>query len=532
MLLNGKNAGEWPELAPQYEHTVRSVPDERVPFPRDIQNIVDHPLFQRLRAVKQLAFVDRVYPDATHSRFAHSLGVYGNAIRYVQALLANEWAGQFRELLNERDLRTLLVAALLHDLAQYPFAHAIEDLHRRASGRIGSDSLNHEALTRRLILDADFRRSLTVEFGYEAEDLGHLIEAAGTSTDDVAAVLAGEGTATMSLEVSRLLRSIVDGPIDVDKLDYLRRDSHHAGVQFGLSIDVGRLLMSLAVVERQPAFGSEAVFEIGVIEKGVSTAEEMLMARAHMFTQVYWHRTVRAHEAALASAIGKLRRATIGLDAWFSSTVLGPRIGDGDLISECTRLCGGNGDESVEILTSPSSKRLREEASGLLSSLQWYSGRSPYKQLVELGAREDILTYNALQRIREYATLHAPELFDELAERLASAMSSKLGVSVRPEHLLFDVPTSRSAANNVAVVRTEEPHIGRVSNLAEHSPFWRKFGEGFHEATCMVRLFAPAHVREQLRETESNFKQVVLNELQEASVSVGKSIAEQTELEM
>lgn len=523
-----------PELGAQYEHCVRSAPDMSVPFPASIQAIVDHPLFQRLRAIRQLAFVDRVYPDATHSRFAHSLGVYGNAIRYVQALSTNRWSVQFRNVLTDGDIRALLVAALLHDIGQYPYAHAIEDSRRWSSGNIGVADFDHESLTLRLIQDRAFRTSLTAEYGYYGPDLGELIVSAGSSPDDVAAVLTGKAGGSVSGRAARLLNSLIDGPIDVDKLDYLRRDSHHAGVQFGFNIDVGRLLNTLAIAEFGKGADGETILEIGVAEKGVCAAEEILLARTHMFTQVYWHRTVRAHEAVLATAIGKLRRATSNFDEWLCRAALAPATSDSLFLGECLKLCSGKGDSSVEYVNSGLAQTYRAEALSLLGSLEWSHGRSQYKQLVEFRTRESPLAYRYLVQIRDAAVAvkSKPQFLDELSVNLASRLSAKFQQAILPKDLVFDIPAIRSSANSAWIVGTEVPNVGKASKLADHATFWQSFGNSFDISTRTVRLFVPASVREKLNAFGLTFKNEVLEQLFLTAIHVGKQLADQTELEL
>lgn len=518
-----------PELAAHYEHSVRTVPCDRIPLPRPVQNIIDHPHFQRLRGVKQLAFADRVYPDASHSRFAHSVGVYGNAVRYTQALLNNRWSELFRDSLDSRDLRTLLIAALVHDIGQYPFAHAIEDSVRRGGGQVGVPDLDHEALTKRILLDSAFRASQLAEFQFSGPDLGLLIEQAGTSPEEVCGVLDGLGARDLTQAKAHLLRSIVDGPIDVDKLDYLRRDSHHAGVGFGLNIDVGRLLQSICVVAVPSSIRETEDLELGLIEKGVSAAEELLVARSHMFTQVYWHRTVRAHEAVLAAALSKLRRASRGLDEWIAATMLGPRAQDEDLIYQCLRVSAGRGDGSVELLQSKDERLLQLAAHRMLSSLFAFSGRAPFKRLVSISARDSRAAYQALQGIREVA-LGSGSIMDELAQMLAAGLTKSTGTQVSWEDIVIDIPAVRAPANTVKVLGTREPRLGRITPLYKYSSVWQRFGDGFNESMCRIRVFVPANIRQSLSESTPHYRLSAATEFLDAAISLGKRIGEQTDL--
>src|SRR4051812_8635949 len=94
--------GDVPELDPTHRLSLRLAPNIRVPVPVDIAALIDHPLFQRLRGVKQLGFVDRLYPSASHSRFEHSLGVYYNAIAYARFLWSDPLSSYFRDTMRKR----------------------------------------------------------------------------------------------------------------------------------------------------------------------------------------------------------------------------------------------------------------------------------------------------------------------------------------------------------------------------------------------------------------------------------------------
>ncbi|MDP6945983.1 MAG: HD domain-containing protein, partial [Myxococcota bacterium] len=132
--------GPWqiPELVPAGagRGVIRLPELQNVPVTPAVAEIIDHPHFQRLRRVRQLGPTYLVYPGATHTRFEHSLGVYGTVVRYLQSLLQRE---VIRQSLDEVDVRTVLMAGLLHDIGHYPFAHTLEALHHR-----GSDTPRHE----------------------------------------------------------------------------------------------------------------------------------------------------------------------------------------------------------------------------------------------------------------------------------------------------------------------------------------------------------------------------------------------------
>jgi HD superfamily phosphohydrolase len=223
-------------------------------------NIVDTAAFQRLRYIRQLGFAHLVYPGATHTRFDHALGVYhlaGTALR----LLRDRW-GEEDGVWEESGL--IPYAALLHDIGHYAFSHALEELE---ADRIPGD---HEAVSARFFASPELEEALS--------PLGN---GAG---EKIHALIRGES--------DHPLRGLVSGSLDLDKMEYLRRDARFCGVPYG-EVDVDRLLQGLTVLE-DPGTGR---IEVGVLEKAVSALESLLFAKYQMFRNVYWHHAVRAATA-------------------------------------------------------------------------------------------------------------------------------------------------------------------------------------------------------------------------------------------
>jgi len=219
--------------------------------------LIDTPAFQRLRYVRQLGLAFLVYPGATHSRFEHALGTYHLARR---TLTLFEDQDDFA--LIDRDECTLIrIAALLHDIGHYPFSHALEEI----------GAMHHENVARPLICDGEVADVLRRELGADAPER-------------IVALIRGESESP--------LQGLISGSIDLDKLDYLRRDAFMCGVAYG-EIDVDRLVNALLIV-RDPATDEPRV---GMIEKGLSALESLLFARYQMYRNVYWHHAVRSATA-------------------------------------------------------------------------------------------------------------------------------------------------------------------------------------------------------------------------------------------
>jgi uncharacterized protein len=222
--------------------------------------IIDAPEFQRLRYIRQLGLAYLVYPGATHTRFDHALGVYHLA-RTALALLSER--GELRGV-DPIDCKLVPYAGLLHDVGHYPFSHALEELDE------GHVPGHHEALVGRF-LNAPEIRSALIEVAPDApERIEALIRATSHSP----------------------LQGLIAGSLDLDKIEYLRRDALFTGVPYG-EVDVDRLLHALTLLP-DPQTGR---LEMGVHEKGLSALESLLFSKYQMFRNVYWHHAVRAATA-------------------------------------------------------------------------------------------------------------------------------------------------------------------------------------------------------------------------------------------
>ena len=217
--------------------------------------LIDTEVFQRLRYVRQLGLAYLVYPGATHTRFEHAVGAYHLA-RNTLALLAESG----NEIDSEEEC-VVRAAALLHDVGHYPFSHALEEI----------GQLHHEDVARPLI-----------------------------TTGAVAAILESAIGKSAPLRVFELIRGtsksslqgLISGSLDLDKIEYLKRDAFMCGVPYG-EIDVHRLTQSMLIVA-DPVRGAPT---IGIREKGLSALESLLFAKYQMYRNVYWHHAVRSATA-------------------------------------------------------------------------------------------------------------------------------------------------------------------------------------------------------------------------------------------
>jgi uncharacterized protein len=248
------------------------------------RRIIDTPEFQRLRRVRQLGLAFLVYPGANHTRFDHALGVYHLTRRALRLLDERDELAA----LDAADCRLAPYAALLHDIGHYPFSHAVEELDRSEVPG------HHEELTGRFLASPGIREAL--------------LDIAPDAPERIEAMIQGRSASP--------LQGLVSGSLDLDKIEYLKRDARFCGVPYG-EVDVDRLLHALTVL-RDPATGRSGV---GIHEKGISALESLLFAKYQMFRNVYWHHAVRSATAVYKRLVQEaLRGGLIGADDMIGRT--------------------------------------------------------------------------------------------------------------------------------------------------------------------------------------------------------------------
>ncbi|MEM2210449.1 MAG: HD domain-containing protein [Nitrososphaerales archaeon] len=223
------------------------------------RSIIDTPIFQRLRRIKQLAGAYLTYPGGQHSRFEHSIGVM-HLIDFATKVLIN------KGYLDKEKLQELRLAALLHDIGHGPFSHLIEEVMTEKRG------ITHEDITQRILRETEIKE---------------ILEKYGFNTDYMADL-----TVARCNKCSPFMNDLLGGGLSVDIMDYLLRDSYFTGVEYG-KVDVHRIINSFEVVNDHLALDYAALYAF----------EALMIARYEMFRAVYFHRTVRAAEIMLINAI-------------------------------------------------------------------------------------------------------------------------------------------------------------------------------------------------------------------------------------
>ena len=287
-----------PELKPASTGSIQAAPGVHVTSTYRLTKTLEHRLFRRLNSVTQLGLVSQVFPSAKHTRRDHSLGTYGNVCRMIKALYDDPMSPLFKQVIEEPDIREILLTSLLHDLGQFPMAHDLEDIDIKI--------FDHENLTAAMLRGhwkPGKRGSRQIVF----DSLSVVFKMWATTPDRIVSILSAKPKFNNASQKDKLLRSIISGPLDADKLDYLFRDARYTDVPYPNGIDVDRLFRCLTtvIVPKTPG-GIENVPAIGVHAKGRVAAEFMTMARYAMFSQVYWHHAVRAQKAMLFRAVSAL----------------------------------------------------------------------------------------------------------------------------------------------------------------------------------------------------------------------------------
>lgn len=220
-----------------------------------IFDLIEHPYFQRLRRIKQLGLTHLVYPGALHTRFHHAMGTMYLMTRAIEVIRAK---GQ---IISDEEAQGVLIAILLHDIGHGPFSHALE--HSIVDG------ISHEELSTLFMdeLNAEFKGKLDVALQIFRNEYP-----------------------------KRFLHQLVSSQLDMDRLDYLRRDSFFTGVSEGV-ISTERIIAMLTVKND----------ELAIEEKGIYSIEKFIVARRLMYWQVYLHKTVLSAENLLVNILKRAK---------------------------------------------------------------------------------------------------------------------------------------------------------------------------------------------------------------------------------
>lgn len=255
-----------------------------VGFTKWERDIINHPVFQRLRRIRQLGLTDMVYPGAMHTRFEHSLGVMHIATQMFEEIAERRKEYLKKELhyeVTSRDKRIVRLASLLHDVGHSPFSHAGE-------GLMCPNPNSHQEPEKQKNYKHEDYSAAAVEFLMKDVIDDHPHNHDAIKAKDIADFLRGAPKIGI---MHFLWKELVSGQLDADRADYLIRDSRHIGVAYG-TFDLDRILKTLTVIIDPETDSPRLAVEDG----GIHAAEALIIARYMMFTQVYFQHTRRAYD--------------------------------------------------------------------------------------------------------------------------------------------------------------------------------------------------------------------------------------------
>ncbi len=437
--------------------TVIRIPNQMdVPVTARVLRLIDTSAFGRLSRISQLGMVSHVYPGAKHTRFEHSLGVYRNALLFVRRIgQADQSLDQF----STEHWESLIVAGLLHDVGHWPWCHPIED--------IGMTEMpKHETVATSVINDSEIAELIDRDWSCDVDSVVRLIVGQPANP------------------VEKLLCSILSGPIDIDKMDYLYRDSQHCGVPYGMNFDAGRLINSICL--------NRAGDGIAITKKGKTAAEMMVFARYVMFSEVYWHHAVRSATVMFQRAFHACARNNAAYrELQFLAQV------------EDTTFA-----ESLKQNNNP------PEVANLLDAM-FGTRRKLYKRLLD---------YNANEHPEFHAELaHRP--FDWLVDcgtSLAERLSKRFGIPIDSTDILIDAPPPGLEVQfRVEVNDGENPQM-----LADVSPVVKVLAQKqFDDFVKRVRVFIHPRLVDILDPTSSQQELAALLELESGGHGTRASVS-------
>ena len=271
--------------------------------------IVDHLYMQRLRFIRQLGFVAFVYPCATHDRFSHALGTLHVASLLSDQLLMNAESAVLARTLHtgEQEFLTRIIrmSALLHDVGHAPFSHTAESVMPELSELAIPESWMRGPIEPRIARHEDYSVLLLAGMSEGSHAVITLDE-----TEIIASLIHHKyirvpdswrnhfSPAINSRSLHAVIKTIISSDIDADRMDYLLRDAHFAGVSYG-HFDLPWLISNLGTVANGDGY------EVSISETGIQALEHYLLARYNMYTQVYMHKTVKCFDYYFHKAINE-----------------------------------------------------------------------------------------------------------------------------------------------------------------------------------------------------------------------------------
>jgi len=475
--------------------------------------LVDSPLLQRLRGIRQLGMAHLVYPGAGYDRLEHSLGVVEAAQQILSALERNARNRKYYSRApdralpepSDRDRAATRLGALLHDVGHAPFSHATEHLIPVEHAKEFAAANTHLRSVFRDVTSIDPAEQMAVLFAL-SNSFRKVLEHAHFDTrcpkPQLGNAIAARIMGSREFLDATYLSGVVSGPLDADKIDYMARDSHHAGLPLGL--DITRLVSKLEVVEvtTDNAFNQELkkraeenggrVYDLGLSRSGLGAFEQLVMARVTLYERLYYHHKIRAAEGMVRNLVHTLgeRGSTVTLAELYSG------LGDDTLVQ-----VWGGAVQSTAIppgreATARLAKRLKERElfhRAYSFSSRFLAGLHGLPD-TERDETQAILWSSVTGALEDFngARTVAVAIFEK-AKEIAAATPRFRGQtgSLSAADIIVDLPKhSRVAKTTDILVASESGHIG-TPNLFFNADKWAD--AYVHQKQCGY-VFAPRDV--------------------------------------
>lgn len=468
--------------------------------------LLDSQLLQRLRGVRQLGMAHLVYPGAGYDRLEHCRGVVEAAERMIRSLERNaEFRRQFGKdkdehvpNVSEHDRRSIRLAALLHDIGHGAFSHAtemliqsrLEDEFQRAANILRAEFAGVTSIAAAEIVAVLLIMSEALRQVFESPHFGATTKPAELPLSICARVLGSRDYLDAGY-----LSGVISGPLDADKLDYMARDSHHAGLPIGL--DLHRLISKLEVVTVTPettanqemkaraaASPHQRYHEIGISMSGLGAYEQMIIGRVILYDRLYYHHKVRSAEAMVRRLVQlaeeeRGREFTVRelfFDFPDDSVVflLGGQLADSSLES--------GGERCQHLATAIHNREIYYRAFAFAP--RFIAGLSSLPDKEKRDAKA-ILWHTVLGELSvlEGCDTLAVEIHRKALELLKQIDGLKRSENeLRPEHIVVDLPVNKTVVRGGDILtRTEDGHVA-TPNLFFDPERWSQAYE--HQKQC------------------------------------------------
>jgi HD superfamily phosphohydrolase len=477
-----------------------AIPNGRIRLTRRLAKLVDSPLFQRLQRLHQLNFVYLILPGAHHTRFLHLLHSYSLCREYIWALLED---ARFRLAASKHDLEAILLYTLLHDIGHYPLSHMFEDFQEvEASRSVDTATLTDEQMLECLLFPdkvvghkREVAELLRLAFRKDGIDELHqyLSEFSSPTLERLSELL---GPSNPTDRVGKVLRGLIDSPIDVDKAAYLQLDSWMTGIDYGKGIDIEGLLSGLRY-PREEDIDKASKAIIAITDKGLSAVESLVLARYWMIKRVYWHHTNRAIMAMVKFVVVTLNQIkALDFKQYIKAVFFGTDL-------DALRFLCNLWDVNKGLIDAFHYGNTVNPAAPLL-----IGRRQIYKRLLTLsrmGPHHHTVAYTRIQA-RDIVERHA--LCNQIAESIAPFVG--LG-RLAPGTILLDVPDKNRERAHADLLlyrqrsdrpkSTEKPDVDDVGrSVFEASKIIRSLEAEFDQFAKKCRIFLEPTLYNELRD--------------------------------